>query len=328
MKHGEQPKKIVSVDFCTVSNGDIDCSALTALGDIAFYDVLTPEELKETARDADCLLVNKADVTRGLVEACPKLRYVGTYSTGFNNVDVRACAERGITVCNVPDYSTHSVSQHVFALLLEFVGNTRKYVASVEAGGWIASKTFCYMTYPTHELYGKTFGVYGYGNIGRAVARIAEAFGMKVLVCTRTRPENCPYEMVSSEEIFRKSDYLSLHCPLNGETAKTVNARTLSLMKRDAVVVNTARGGLIDENALADALNGGRIGGACLDVLTVEPMLPDNPLFGAKNCIFTPHIAWIPQETRQRLVNIAADNLKGFLSGTPKNVVAGTGAKQ
>lgn len=315
--------KIVSVDFCTVSNGDIDCSALTALGDIVFYDVLTPEQLKREAGDAECLLVNKADVTAELLAACPRLRYVGTYSTGYNNIDLAACAARGITVCNVPAYSTHSVSQHVFALLLEFFGSTGKYVSSVAAGDWMRSKSFCYMTYPTHELYGKTFGVYGYGNIGKATARIAEAFGMRVLVCTRTPPADCPYEVVSPRTIFSESDVLSLHCPLNAQTGRTVNAQTLSLMKKTAVLVNTARGGLVDEAALAEALNGERIGGACLDTVAVEPMRPDNPLFGAKNCIFTPHIGWIPVETRQRLVELAAANVQAFLAGTPQNVVTG-----
>lgn len=312
---------IVSVDRCTVTNGDIDFSALRALGETVFYDVLTPQELAVAAADADCLLVNKAEVTESLLRGCKKLRYVGTYSTGYNNIDLNACTKRGITVCNVPNYSTNSVSQHVFALLLNFVGSIGRYNESVAAGDWIKSKTFCYMPYETHELYGKAFGVYGYGNIGRATARIAEAFGMRVLVCTRTPPNDCPYEQVSAEEIFRRSDYLSLHCPLNGQTSLLVNRRTLSLMKRNAVIVNTARGGLIDEQALAEALNAGKIGGACLDVLSREPMEADNPLYGAKNVLFTPHVAWIPQETRQRLADKVAENLASFLRGKPKNII-------
>jgi glycerate dehydrogenase len=311
--------KIVSVDKCTVSTGDIDFSPISSLGDVTFYDVLTPDELKLAARDAEGLLVNKAEVNSELIRACKKLRYVGTYSTGYNNVDLPACKARGITVCNVPNYSTNSVSQHVFAMLLNFVGSIDKYVSSVAAGEWIKSSTFCYMPYQTHELYGKTFGVYGYGNIGRAVARIAEAFGMRVLVCTRSVPENLPYELVSKEEIFSRSDYLSLHCPLTDDNAKLVNKQTLSLMKRDAILINTARGGLVDEAALADALNGGRIGGACLDVVTNEPMRADNPLYGARNVQFTPHVAWSPQETRQRLVERVADNLAAYLRGNPIN---------
>ncbi len=176
--------KIVSVDRCTVTAGDIDFSKLQTLGEVAFYDVLTSEQLKEVAKDADCLLVNKAEVNQDLLNYCKNLKYVGTYSTGFNNVDLQACKKRGITVCNVPGYSTNSVCQHVFALLLNFVGSIDKYTRSVSRGDWIKSKTFCYMDYPTQELFGKTFGVYGYGNIGKAVAKVAEAFGMKVLVCT------------------------------------------------------------------------------------------------------------------------------------------------
>ncbi len=312
---------IVAVDLCTVSKGDINFEALEKLGKVTYFDVLTPERLSEEAREADVLLINKAEVTRELLEGCKKLKYVGTFSTGFNNVDVQACKNRGITVCNVPGYSTHSVSQHAFALLLNFVGSISDYTASVAAGDWIKSKTFCYMQYPATELYGKTFGVYGFGNIGKATAKIAESFGMRVIVCTRTLPENCPYEVVSCEEVFRLSDVLSLHCPLNDDTKLLVNRRTLSLMKRSAIIINTARGGLIDEQALADALNGGRIGGACLDVLTKEPMQPDCPLFGAKNVIFTPHIGWIPVETRQRLADLVTENLKAFLDGKPQNVL-------
>jgi glycerate dehydrogenase len=300
---------------------DINFSSLSALGDVEFYDVLTPDELIVAARQADCLLVNKAEVNERLLSYCKNLKYVGTYSTGFNNIDIPACNARGITVCNVPNYSTHSVSQHVFALLLNFVGNINKYVRSVDDGDWIKSKTFCYMPYEAHELYGKTFGIYGYGNIGKATAKIAEAFGMNVIICTRTPPKDCPYKVVTADELFKESDYISLHCPLNDDTARLINKRTLSLMKNNAVLINTARGGLIDEYALADALNGGKIGGACLDVLTYEPMRADCPLYGAKNVMFTPHIAWIPQETRQRLVDNVAKNLQAFINGKPINKI-------
>lgn len=312
---------IIAVDLCTVSNGDVDFGNLNRLGNVTYYDVLSPDELIAAAKNARALLVNKAEVTRELLDACRRLEYVGTFSTGYNNIDLTACARRGVTVCNVPDYSTNAVCQHVFALLLNHVGSIDRYAASVAAGDWIRSKTFCYMAYPAREIYGKTFGVYGYGNIGKAVARVAQAFGMKVLVCTRTAPKDCPYEVVDGDEIFRRSDFLSLHCPLNRETARLVNARTLSLMKRDAVIVNTARGGLIDENALAQALAAGKIGGACLDVLTREPMSPDCPLYGVPGVVFTPHVAWIPRETRQRLADAVADNLRAYLDGAPRNVV-------
>ena len=316
-----QKFKIVSVDTCTVSYGDIDFAPVAALGDVAFYDILAPGELAEAASDADALLVNKAGVTRGLLERCPRLKYVGTYSTGYNNLDIPALESRGITACNVPGYSTAAVCQHVFSLMLMFAGNTHRYAASVEAGDWIASKAFCYFPWRMREISGKVMGIYGYGNIGRAVARAAEAFGMEVIVHTRTRPDDCPYELVGRDEIFARSDFLSLHCPLCAETERLVNERTLLLMKKSAVLINTARGALIDEGALSRALNGGAVAGACLDVLAEEPMREDCPLFGAKNCIVTPHVAWGPVETRRRLVDIAARNLEAFLAGRPQNVI-------
>ena len=315
--------KIVSVDLCTLSAGDINFSALEKLGEVSYYDVLSPAALARAAGGAQALLVNKARVDETLLEQCPDLKYVGTYATGYNNVDLAACDRRGITVCNVPGYSTNAVAQHVFALLLMFCGAVDKYASSVAKGDWKRAKTFSYMPWSTHEVYGRTFGVYGYGNIGRAVAGIAEAFGMRVIVCTRTRPADCPYEIVGPDEIFTRSHFLSLHCPLTEQTEGLVNERTISLMRRDAVLINTARGGLVDEKALAAALNGGRIAGACLDVIAVEPMKKDCPLFRAKHCIITPHVAWVPRETRQRLVDAVAENLENFIAGNPVNVVNG-----
>ncbi len=313
--------KIVSVDMCTLSAGDIDFSPLEKLGEVTYYDTLTPGGLKKAAAGAEALLVNKAIVDAELVSACPNLKFVGTYATGYNNVDLSVCSKRDITVCNVPGYSTHAVAQHVFAMLLMLCGSVDKYSASVCKGDWKRAKTFSYMPWQTVEVYGKTFGVYGYGNIGRAVARIAEALGMNVIVCTRTPPKDCPYELVTADQIFARSDFLSLHCPLTEQTNGIVNARTLSLMKKEAILINTARGGLVDEEALAAALNSGALGGACLDVLASEPMKKDCPLFRAKHTVITPHIAWVPRETRQRLVNAVADNLKCFISGHPVNVV-------
>ena len=314
---------IVSVDLCTLSAGDINFSALEKLGRVTYYDTLTPGGLAGAAASAEALLVNKAVVDERLLAHCPSLKYVGTYATGYNNIDLSACTARGITVCNVPGYSTHAVSQHVFALLLSFCGAVDRYAASVYKGEWKSAKTFSYMPWPTRELYGATFGVYGYGNIGRAVARIADALGMRVIVCTRTRPGDCPYELVERDEIFARSDVLSFHCPLTDETRGLVNARTLALMKRGAIIINTARGGIIDERALAEALNREAIGGACLDVLAEEPMSKDCPLFRAKNALITPHVAWVPRETRQRLVDSVAFNLGSFLKGSPVNVVNG-----
>ena len=313
--------KITLVDKCTISCGDIDFSSIESLGDVRFYDLLTPEQMIAAAADADALLINKAEVPRSLIEACPNLKYVGTFSTGYNNVDLDALTERGIVCCNVPGYSTGAVCQHVFAMLLMLVGSTDKYVSSVAEGRWIHSKTFCYMPWPMREVSGKTFGVYGYGSIGKAVAKVAEALGMHVIVHTRSVHKECPYEMVDERAIFERSDFLSFHCPLTPKTAGIINAQTLSLMKNDAIIINTARGGLADEKALAEALNSGRLGGACLDTLIHEPMEEGNPLFGARNCIITPHIAWAPLETRVRLVKTAAENLAAFLAGNPQNVV-------
>ena len=313
--------KIVCADVCTLSAGDIDFSAFDAMGEVSYCDVLAPGGLARAAASADALFVNKSRVDGALLAACPDLKFVGVFATGYNNVDLAACSARGITVCNVPNYSTHAVAQHVFALLLCFCGATDKYAASVAKGDWKRAKTFSYMPWRTRELYGKTFGVYGYGNIGRAVARIADAIGMKVVVCTRTPPSDCPYELVAPDEIFARSDVLSFHCPLTQDTAGLVNARTLSLMKRDAIIVNTARGGIVDEPALAAALNEGRIAGACLDVLADEPMKKDCPLFRAKHVLITPHMAWVPRETRQRLVDAAANNLRAFVAGSPVNTV-------
>ena len=313
--------KITSVDLCTVSAGDIDFSPLDELGEVLYYDVLTPGGLALAARDAEALLVNKAQVDEVLLEACPKLKYVGTYATGYNNVDLAACTRRGITVCNVPGYSTSAVAQHAFALLLCLCGNIDKYSAPGGNGDWKRSKSFSYMPWQTRELSGLTFGVYGYGNIGRRAAQIASAFGMNVIVCTRTPPADCPYELVTREEIFARSDVLSLHCPLTEQTKGLVNAHTLSLMKRSAILINTARGGLVDEAALAAALNSERIAGAGLDVLAEEPMAKGCPLFKARHTVITPHIAWIPKETRTRLVQAVANNLKCFIQGHPINVV-------
>ncbi|MDE5728675.1 MAG: D-2-hydroxyacid dehydrogenase, partial [Clostridia bacterium] len=205
---------------------------------------------------------------------------------------------------------------------LNFYGRIGQYNASVAAGDWIKSDNFCYYLGGMRELYGKSFGVYGYGNIGKAVAKVAEAFGAKVFVCTRTVPENCPYEVVSFEKLLGTCDVISLHCPLTEATANMINKKTLALMKKDAVLVNTARGGLVDEAALAEALNAGRLGGACLDVVDSEPMLADNPLLTAKNCLITPHVAWLARETRERLFDIVAGNLRAFIEGKPRNVVS------
>lgn len=305
----------------TSALGEVDFSGFKALGEVAFFGEIKREELYRLAGDCDAIVVNKVEIDRELLQRCKKLKYVGVFATGYNCIDLAACRERGIPVCNVPDYSTNAVSQHTFALLLSLYGRINEYTSSVRCGDWIRSETFCYFPWATHELYGKTFGVYGYGNIGRRTAKIAEAFGMNVIVCTRTPPKDCPYPVVDKKAVFSQSDVLSLHCPLTESTRGLVNKNTLALMKPSAVLVNTARGGLVDEAALADALNRGKIAGACMDTVDTEPMLENNPLRTAENCLITPHVAWVAHETRTRLVGIAVENLKCFIEGKPRNVV-------
>ncbi len=313
----------IAINTSAISyNGDMDFAEFERLGEIKYFGEIPREELFALCADCNALIVNKVEVDEALLAACPDLKYVGTFATGYNVVDIEACRRRGVTVCNAPDYSTHSVSQHVFALLLNLYGKISEYTSSVAAGDWIKSKTFCYYPYPTYELSGKTFGVFGYGNIGKSVAKIAEAFGATVVICTRTPPKDCPYKQVSFEEMLKICDIISLHCPLTDKTAKLIDKKALSLMKKTSVLINTARGGLVDEVALAAALNEGRIAGACLDTVAVEPMRADNPLYGAKNCLITPHIGWLPKETRQRLLEIVAGNLKAYMEGKPINVVS------
>lgn len=313
----------IAVNISAISyDADLDFSEFESLGEVKFFGELSREELFALCADREALIVNKVEVDEALLCACPHIKYVGTFATGYNVVDMEACKRHGVTVCNAPDYSTHSVSQHVFALLLSLYGKINEYTCSVAAGDWIKSPTFCYFPYPTRELYGKTFGILGYGHIGKFVAKIAEAFGANVVISTRTPPKNCPYKCVGFEELLRISDVISLHCPLNEQTAGIINAAALKLMKKSAVLINTARGGLIDEAALASALNKGELYGACLDTVAVEPMLSGNPLFGAKNCLITPHVGWVPKETRTRLLSIVADNLRSYINGEPKNVVS------
>ncbi len=312
----------IAVNTSALTNGDMDFSEFETLGEIKFFGEIPREELKSLAADCDAIVVNKTYVDEDFLLACPKIKYVGVFATGYNVVDLAACRARGITVCNVPDYSTNAVSQHVFALLLNFYNKINEYSASVKAGDWTKSETFTYFPFGTRELYGKTFGVFGYGSIGKAVARIASAFGANVVVSTRTIPEDCPYKIVSFNELLKTCDIVSLHCPLTDATAEIINGETLALMKKDALLINTARGGLVNEAALAKALNEGTIGGACVDVVGEEPILADNPLLTAKNCIITPHCAWVAKETRTRLISLALKNLKAFVDGKPINVVS------
>lgn len=312
--------KTVILDKCTVTKGDVDLSPLEAFGEVDYYDLLSKEEIKKALVGADAVICNKAKIDREIIESS-SLKYIGVFATGYNNIDTVAAKEKGITVCNVPGYSTDSVAQLTVAFLLELAGNTSAYCRSVAAGDWKRSRQFSYFFAPITELAGKTLGIYGLGTIGMAVARIALAFNMRVIAYTRTPKNVDGIESVDKERLFRESDFLSFHCPLNADSALAVNAETLALMKPTAYLINTARGGIIDEPALADALERGIIAGAALDVLTEEPMAESCVLFGAKNCIITPHIAWAAYETRVRLIDLVAENLAAFVDGKPINVV-------
>ncbi len=313
--------KIVILDCCTVTNGDVSLEPIKRLGETVSTDLVPQSELVSVIGDADAVICNKANIDRKVIESCANLKYVGLFATGYNNIDIEAASEKGVLVANVPGYSTDAVAQHTFSMLLALAGSLYEYNNSTHAGDWIKSKTFSYFPFPMSEISGKTLGIFGYGSIGRAVATIGRAFNMNVIVHTRTAPKDTAAKSVSLKELFSASDYLTLHAPLNKDTERIVRKETLALMKKSAYLINTSRGGVIDEKDLADALNGGVIAGAGLDVMTVEPMLADNPLFNAKNCIITPHIAWAPIETRRRLIARVAENLEAFINGAPINIV-------
>lgn len=312
--------KTVILDKCTVTKGDVDLSPLEAFGEVEYYDLLPKEEIKKVLKDADAVVCNKAKLDREIIDGS-SLKFIGVFATGYNNIDTVAAREKGITVCNVPGYSTDSVAEHTFALILELAGSASAYARSVAAGDWKRSRQFSYFFAPIIELKGKTLGIYGLGTIGQKVARIAAAFDMRVIAYSRTPKNIAGVADVDRETLFKESDFLTLHCPLNSESALAVNKESLALMKPTAYIVNTARGGVVDEPALAEALEKGVIAGAALDVLTEEPMAEDCPLFGAKNCIITPHVAWAALETRTRLVDLVAENLAAFVAGNPINVV-------
>lgn len=325
MKEKLLDKKIVILDACTVSCGDVDFSAFEAFGDVKIFDVLTGDALKEACRDADVLIVNKTKVDAELISVCQNLELICLLATGYDNVDIEAAKKRDIPVCNVPRYSTDSVTQHVFAMLLEFARNVSRFESFVKDGGWTRNGGKAIFEYPIENLAGKTFGILGMGSIGCSVGNVAVALGMKVLYYSKTRKKNLGrgFRYADLDSVFEHSDFLSLHCPLTKETAKIVNSRALSLMKPNAVLINTSRGGLVDQIALADALNGGRLRAALLDVVEQEPIKEDNVLLKAKNCFITPHAAWAAAETRQNVVYDVAVNVGAFYDGYPDNVVNG-----
>ncbi len=314
--------EIVVLDGFTLNPGDLDWAELASLGHCEIYERTSPADLLRRATNADILLTNKAVLTGEDIRRLPRLKYIGVLATGTNVVDLAAARTRGIPVTNVPTYGTTSVAQMTFALLLELAHHTGHHAQTVREGRWTRSADFCYWDFPLIELVGLTMGIVGFGRIGRAVADLAAAFGLKVLAFDPTAARLPPFvHRVGLETLFRESDIVSLHCPLTEQTAQLVNARRLALMKPTAVLLNTARGPLVDEPALADALNSGRIAGAALDVLAVEPPPADNPLLTARNCIITPHLAWATRAARARLLEIAVANVRAFLQGKPQNVV-------
>lgn len=315
--------KIVVLDGYCLNPGDLDWSGFEPMGSITVYD-RTPATLTvERSKDADVLLTNKTVLNAENMSQMPNLKYVGVLATGYNVVDLEYAASRGITVTNIPAYSTASVAQMVFAHILNIANSVEHHSQLVRGGAWSSSIDFCFWDSPQIELAGKTIGLVGLGNTGMATARIAQAFGMKVIAVTSKNNLPEGIKSVSYSDLWQQSDIVSLHCPLSADTRNLVNASTIAQMKPSAILINTGRGPLIDEQALADALNSGRIAAAAVDVLSTEPPATDNPLLTARNCFITPHIAWATREARQRLMDIAVGNLKAFADGKPVNVVNG-----
>lgn len=313
---------IVYLDAHTLNPGDLDWSPIQSLGDVTLYDRTSPDQLLDRLARADIVLTNKVRLSRDSIVQLPNLRYIGVTATGYDIVDVAAARERGIVVTNVKGYSTASVVQVTFALLLELTHHVGRHDRSVHAGEWVASPDFCYWKSPLIELAGKTLGLVGYGDIGRQVAAVGRAFGMRVLVNRRQAGPEDGIAYVDRQTLFAESDVVSLHCPATPDTIGFVNNDLLSRMKPTAFLINTSRGSLLNEADVADALNNERIAGAGIDVLTTEPPLANNPLLTARNCLITPHIAWASYEARRRLLHEVAENIRAFADGKSRNVVS------
>lgn len=313
--------RVVVLDGHTLSPGDLDLSSLLDLGEVAVHPRTSIDQIVERAQGYPIVLTNKVPMTRATIEALPDLKFIGVLATGHNLIDGAAARERGIVVSNVPAYSTDSVAQLTFGLMLTLTHRLDDHVAAVRNGQWAAVPDFSFWNYPLIELAGETLGLIGYGNIGKKVAQIGRAFGMRVLAEDRGKPVGEGVTAVSREQLLAESRFLSLHCPLTPANTRMVDAEFLGQMRRDAFLINTARGGLIDEPALAAALTEGVIAGAGLDVLTQEPPAADNPLLQAPNCVITAHIAWATQAARRRLLAVTVENLRAFEAGTPRNVV-------
>ena len=316
--------QIVVLDGYTLNPGDLSWKSLEDIGEVRIYDRTEAKDIPERIGNSDIVLTNKTVLTEETLKACPTVRYIGCMATGYNVIDVAAANKLGMTVTNIPAYGTEAVAQFTMALLLEITSRVGMHSEAVKQGQWSACPDFCFWNAPLMELAGKTMGIIGYGAIGQSVARKAEAFGMEVLAYRRTPDRSMETEhchMVSMDEIYEKSDIITLHCPLTAENEEMINRETIGWMKDGVILLNTGRGKLICEADLRDALNSGKVAGAGVDVASVEPVHPDNPLLQAKNLWMTPHIAWAPRETRQRLMDILVSNINAFLDGHPVNEV-------
>ena len=312
---------IVLTDCDTVNAGDLDLHALEEFGNVTYYGETLPHQVHERIKDADIIILNKTVIGKAEIDAAPNLKMIALWATGYNNIDVAYARERGIDVCNAGSYSTSAVAQQVFAYILAHASRVAEYDADVKNGEWIRSRLFCFFSRPTYELEGKTLGIFGFGTIGKRIADIGLAFGMRVISNTRTQKTYGGVEFVDFDTLLAESDYLSVNCPLNEQTKEIFDAAAFAKMKDGLYFINTARGGVLVEDALADALNCGKLSGAAIDVLTHEPMQKSCPLLNAKNITITPHIAWAPLQTRLRLLSIVLSNVKAFIDGAPTNVV-------
>jgi glycerate dehydrogenase len=316
--------KIVVLDGYTLNPGDINWAGLKELGEVVIHERTPADKVLERSKDAEILLSNKTPIDEAVINQLPNLKYIGVLATGYNVIDVAAAKKRGIIVANVPGYGTTSVVQLTFALLLELALRVQRHSDSVMEGDWARSADWSYWNYPLVELAGKTIGIVGFGNIGQKVGDVATAFGMNIIGNSRTQTDQSAREnfrWADIPELLEQSDVISIHCPLFPETKGLINRESLKKMKRSAFLLNTSRGPIVIDQDLADALNNGVIAGAGIDVLSIEPPQADNPLFKAKNCIITPHIAWATREARVRLMSMVVDNLTAFLNGNPVNVV-------
>lgn len=315
--------KLLLTDAATLKCGnDLALDAFDSFGETVIYEGISREDLLKIAPGFDIILCNKTVIDRKVMQGAKKLKYIGLFATGFNNIDIPAAKELGITVCNAGSYSTNAVAQQVFAYILSHFTAIGEYDSFVKQGGWITSPVFSVLKFPCDELAGKKIGIIGFGSIGKKVARLALAFDMQVLVYTRTPKQDSTVSFVSLDELLAESDIVTVHCPLNEQSREMFNKATFEKMKKGAFFINTARGGVVVEQELFDALESGRLSGAAVDVLQAEPMSKDCVLLNAPNITITPHTSWAPLSTRQRLLGIVCDNLTAFLNGKPQNVVS------